>query len=168
MHLGNYGEVDAGSLFTEEYLGYANTLTHIRGYSFSSFEPNECTPDESGTRCVEVERLRGTRLALASAEIRLPLLGSEAFGLLNFPYLPTEISLFADAGLAWSAGEKPRLKFVDEIVPNQPIERVPVISAGVSSRFNLFGYMVLEIFYAYPFQRPIKGGYVGFQLIPGW
>ncbi|MDX1741825.1 MAG: BamA/TamA family outer membrane protein, partial [Rhodothermales bacterium] len=168
MHLGNYGKVQEGSLFTEEYLGYANTLTHVRGYSFSSFEPNECTVDATQTRCIEVERLRGTRLALASVEVRLPLFGTESFGLVNFPYLPTELSLFADAGLAWNSGETPKLKFVRDVEDFQPFERVPVFSAGVSSRFNLFGYTVLEIFYAYPFQRPIKGGYIGFQIVPGW
>ncbi len=173
MHLGNYGNVDSGSLFTSEYLGYANTMTHIRGYSFSSFEPGECTPDDTpqsqgGPLCVEGERLRGTRLALASAEIRIPVLGTKSFGLVSFPYLPTEISLFADAGLAWNAGDTPKLKFVKEVEDFQPIERIPVVSAGVSGRFNLFGYMVMEIFYVYPFQRPVKGGYVGFQLVPGW
>ncbi|MBT8400022.1 MAG: PD40 domain-containing protein [Rhodothermia bacterium] len=163
MHLGNYGpKIDENSIFTEEYLGYANSLTFIRGYSFSSLEPTECTLN-GDNKCAEVERLRGTRLALASAEVRIPLLGTEAFGLLNFPYLPTEIALFADAGLAWSEGDFPELKFERETA-----ERVPVFSAGASTRFNLFGYTVLEIFYVYPFQRPEKGAHFGFQIVPGW
>jgi hypothetical protein len=33
---------------------------------------------------------------------------------------------------------------------------------------NLFGYLVLETYYAYPFQRPEKGGHFGLQLNPGW
>ncbi len=163
LHLGNYGaSVDERSVFTEEYLGYANSLTFIRGYSFSSLEPGECTPNENGL-CAEVERLRGTRLALASAELRIPLLGTESFGLLNFPYLPTEVAFFADAGVAWNPNDPPELKF-----ERRTAERVPVVSAGVSTRFNLFGYTVLEIFYAYPFQRPDKGAHFGFQIVPGW
>jgi hypothetical protein len=38
----------------------------------------------------------------------------------------------------------------------------------VTSRFNLLGYAVLELFWAYPFQRTGAGGQWGFQLAPGW
>lgn len=47
-------------------------------------------------------------------------------------------------------------------------ERTPVFSVGASTRFNLFGALVLEVFYVHPFQRPEKGGHFGFQLVPGW
>jgi hypothetical protein len=30
------------------------------------------------------------------------------------------------------------------------------------------GFAVLEMFYAYPFQRPHKGFHFGFNLAPGW
>ena len=73
------------------------------------------------------------------------------------------IDLIADAGLAWSEGDFPELKFERETA-----ERVPVFSAGASTRFNLFGYTVLEIFSVYPFQRPDKGAHFGFQIVPGW
>ena len=33
---------------------------------------------------------------------------------------------------------------------------------------NLFGALVLEIYSAYPFQRPAKGAHLGLQLQPGW
>jgi hypothetical protein len=33
---------------------------------------------------------------------------------------------------------------------------------------NLFGAAVVEVFYAYPFQRPEKGGFIGVGLVPGW
>ncbi|QXD16570.1 BamA/TamA family outer membrane protein [Rhodocaloribacter litoris] len=166
LHLGNYGASEsddlANSLFTQEYLGYANSLTFVRGYSFSSFEGIECTPTDQST-CAEFDRLLGSRIALASLELRIPLLGTEQFGLLNFPYLPTEIAFFADGGLAWTKDEAPVLKFERDTT-----ERVPVFSVGVTGRFNLFGYTVIEIFYAKPFQRPIKGAHFGFQIIPGW
>ena len=66
-------------------------------------------------------------------------------------------------GLAWSSGEAPSLQF-----SRNSTERVPVISTGLSARMNLFGAMVLEIYYAYPFKRPDKGAHFGFQLQPGW
>ncbi len=166
LHVGNYGAKETNDrteqLFTQEYLGYANSLSFVRGYSFTSFDGNECTQTEQST-CAEFDRLLGSRIAVVSAELRIPLLGTDAFGLLNFPYLPTEISFFADGGVAWTADEAPVLKF-----RRASTERIPVFSAGVSTRFNLFGYTVLEIFYAKPFQRPLKGAHFGFQIVPGW
>ena len=162
LHVGNYFADDGNpdnTLFSQEYLGYSNSLTFLRGYSFSSFEVNECS---SGGGCV-YDNLLGSRLALASAEVRLPLLGSTNFGLINFPYLPTEISLFTDAGLAWSKGETPKLAW-----DRTPERATPLVSSGVATRFNILGYMVFEIYYAYPWQREIKGGHFGLQLIPGW
>jgi hypothetical protein len=38
----------------------------------------------------------------------------------------------------------------------------------VSARFNLLGFMILEAYYAYPWQRPHKGWHWGFQLAPAW
>jgi len=166
LHVGNYGAKEgANTLFTREYLGYSNSLGFVRGYSFTSFDdPDECTPSASGQACADTDRLLGTRLGLASAEVRIPLFGTESYGLINFPYLPTEVSFFADGGVSWTESEAPVLKW--ETGPTA--ERIPVFSAGVSTRFNLFGYTVLEIYYARPFQRPVKGAHFGFQLVPGW
>jgi hypothetical protein len=33
---------------------------------------------------------------------------------------------------------------------------------------NILGYLVLEIYYAYPFQRPERGAHWGFNIAPGW
>lgn len=166
LHVGNYGTGrgdQTDQLFMDEYLGYANSRGFVRGYSFYSFDDlGECTPTPEGY-CAELDRLQGTRIGVASLEFRFPLLGTERFGLINFPYLPTEISLFADAGVSWTADEKPVWKF-----ERRSAERIPVFSTGVSTRFNLFGYTVLEIFYARPYQRPGKGAHFGFQIVPGW
>lgn len=166
-HVGNYGAQPQGAdrlSFAQEYLGYGSTLTFVRGYSFYSLEPGECTPSSSNNDfCAEVARLVGTHVAVASAELRVPLFGTERFGLFNFPYLPTELSLFADAGVAWSKGDLPTWKF-----ERNTADRVPVFSTGISTRFNILGAMVLELFYVYPFQRPYKGWHLGAQLVPGW
>ena len=162
----------------------------MRGYSFNSIGTDECTPFlEQGAfaeelTCAESRRLFGSRIALTSAEVRLPLFGGGGYGLINFPYLPTEISFFFDAGLAWNERDDffDLLVFdrdgietdaiVDRLdgtqVQGDVARRIPVMSTGVSGRFNLFGYTILEVYYAYPFQRPIKGAHFGFQLIPGW
>jgi hypothetical protein len=39
----------------------------------------------------------------------------------------------------------------------------------VSGRFNVLGYVVVEGYWAYPYQRPAKDeGVWGFTLRPGW
>ncbi len=161
MHTGNYG-ASQNEIFATQYLGYWYYPAFVRGYSISSMAPGECTPSESGS-CAEADRLVGTRAALASAEIRFPFLGTDQFGLINFPYLPTELSLFADAGLAWTAEEAPVIAFRRE-----SSDRIPVVSVGASARVNLLGALVFEIYYAYPFQRPQKGAHFGMLLTPGW
>ena len=108
-------------------------------------------------------------MASTSIELRVPLFGTDAYGLINFPYLPTEISFFVDGGVAWRGDSAPVFPKVSEWFKSSPSsERIPVFATGVSGRFNLFGYTVLEIFYAKPYQRPAKGAHFGFQIIPGW
>ena len=158
LHIGNYGASD-DAVFANEYLGSTYYNGFVRGYSLNNFEAGEC----SAADCPEASRLVGTRIAMASAEVRVPLLGNESLGLVNFSYLPTELSVFLDAGLAWTGEEAPNLSFAADATG-----RIPVASAGVSSRFLLFGAAVLEVYYAYPFQRPVKGWHWGLQLSPGW
>jgi hypothetical protein len=162
LHIGNYG-ADGGDLFSELYLGYQYNPGFIRGYSFNNFRASEECTFVAGQRCPELDRLVGTRIATASMEFRVPLIGTEAFGLINFPFLPTEVALFADGGVAWRADSAPELRWDTDTT-----DRVPVFSAGVTTRMNLLGYMIMEIFYVVPFQRPERGPHFGLQLIPGW
>ena len=158
LHIGNYGASEE-DVFSREYLGSPFYQGFVRGYNLNNFELGECSTAD----CPEADRLSGTRIAMASAEVRFPLFGNESLGLINFSYLPTEIALFTDVGLAWTENESPDLVF-----DRNSVERVPLVSAGVSSRFNLFGSLVFEVYYAYPFQRPVKGGHWGIQFLPGW
>jgi hypothetical protein len=168
MHYGRYGQDSDG--FSEDrqqfllspiYLGYE---TLVRGYSRESFSGAECRPpaDRPGA-CPAFDRLIGSRIAVANFEVRVPLFGVPELGLINFPFLPTELSAFVDAGVAWSSGDRVSWEFA-----RQSFERIPVVSTGVSARFNLLGYLILETYYAYPFQRPDKGAHFGVQLAPGW
>jgi outer membrane protein assembly factor BamA len=138
----------------------------VRGYARESFENRECVPVEqtaSPVACPAFDRLLGSRIAVLNFELRIPLFGVSEYGLLNFPMLPLELAPFFDAGLAWSANDEPTLAF-----KRRTDERVPVFSAGITARVNILGYVVLETYYAYPFQRPDKGGHFGFNLAPGW
>ena len=145
---------------------YLGQETLMRGYDANDFGPEECTPAVSGasaTGCAEIDRLLGSRIAVTNLEVRVPLFGVREFGLINFPFLPTEIGPFFDAGVAWSKTENPDFTFT-----SSSSKRVPVFSTGISARMNILGYMVLEAYYAYPFQRPEKGAHFGFVLSPGW
>ena len=170
MHYGRYGKnsdgirSDGTQVLQPLFLGYE---TFIRGYDYGSFQLDECgtssTAQTTSNACPVFDRLLGSRMAVANLEFRVPLFGVREYGLLNFPFLPTEIAPFIDAGLAWSGGDKPDLTF-----SRNSTARVPVFSAGITARVNILGFMVLETYYAYPFQRPGKGAHIGFNLAPGW
>ncbi|NIP80707.1 MAG: BamA/TamA family outer membrane protein, partial [Gemmatimonadetes bacterium] len=165
MHFGRYGPDSEGTIFTRQtFLGYE---TLVRGYAYESWSADECVNED----CPGFTRLWGSRLAVANAELRVPLFGVEEYGLINFPFLPTELSAFVDAGLAWTS-DQPCQEGTTTIGCSpvfewdSPTERTPVVSAGVSSRFNVLGFAIFEMYYAYPFQRPDKGWHLGFQLAP--
>lgn len=178
LHFGRYGNLAQHSdVLQPTYLGYE---WYIRGYDYSSFTPEECLASRkvgTGDSCPVRNRLFGHKLVVASAEFRVPLLGVEQYGLIRFPFLPTELVAFADGGVAWdntlnnvngtSAVDTP----VDFTLSRSASAHVPVFTTGVSARFNVLGFMVLEAYYAYPWQRPNKLGgpaHWGFQIAPGW
>jgi len=160
MHYGRYGKAAADNRLAPLFLGYPSL---VRGYDTGSFDASECS-DSRDASCPEFDRLIGSKIGVASAELRIPLFGTEEFGLLNFPFLPTEIAPFVDAGLAWDAGDDVVFGFERD----GDSFRVPVFSAGMTARMNVLGYLVAEVYYAYPFQRPDKGWHFGFNIAPGW
>ncbi|MEX2178839.1 MAG: hypothetical protein WD801_09030 [Gemmatimonadaceae bacterium] len=180
VHYGRYGK-DADNYERLQPL-YLGEQTMIRGYGPNSIEPQECVAERNDSFCPVVERLLGSRLAVFNAEFRIPLLGTPAFGLIDFPYLPLEVSTFIDAGLAWTSHQRPDLVFqtgaserpacadepVNEFAFEPCAQRIPVFSTGVSFRFNMMGYTILEMYVAKPFQRSTKGWVLGLQFAPGW
>ena len=136
----------------------------VRGYSSNDFTSDDC----SGPGCPEFLRLLGTRMAVANAELRIPVFGNEDLGLINFPYLPLEITGFVDGGAAWHGEEDNRSEPLRLDFIRRTSDRVPVFSAGVAARANILGYLVVEVFYAFPFQRPDRGWHFGWQIAPGW
>jgi len=155
-HYGRYGPDENDDRISPLFLGYE---WNVRGYMQDSFDPSECT--DPG--CPEFDRLLGSKIAVGGAEMRVPLFGIKGFGLIEFPYLPTDLIAFADAGIAWSPGSNARVA-----LDTQTPDRVPVTSVGFAARMNILGYAVLEIFTARPFQRPDAGWVWGFSLQPGW
>ncbi|HYD54210.1 MAG TPA: hypothetical protein VEA99_16360, partial [Gemmatimonadaceae bacterium] len=174
LHYGRYGKDSEN--YQEISPLYLGEETIMRGYGWGSIEASECASgSQSVYDCPVIARLLGSRLATASAEFRIPFFGTPEFGLINFPYLPLEIAPFFDAGVMWTASQRPRLEGGDvnevasDCAPLTPCAvRTPVYSTGVSFRMNVLGYMILEAYVAHPFQRPKKNWVWGFQLAPGW
>ncbi len=161
LHYGRYGGGAEDRRLQSLYVGQGPLM---RGYEPRDFRRSECTSGTSDANdCPEFSRLNGSRIGVMNVELRVPLLGSEQFGLIDFPYFPLEIAPFFDAGVAWTQDQGPALRF-----DRTTSDRVPVFSTGVTARVNLLGYAVVEAYYAYPFQRPGRGGMFGFQLAPGW
>ncbi len=159
MHIGRYGSSEMEERLNELPVGFEYFM---RGYAPESFSASECTAIE-GDSCPEFNRLYGHRVGVANLELRVPFLGVEQLGVINFPYLPTELVAFADMGFAWNSTEPVNFRF-----DRNTAERVPVFSAGFSARTNLLGFLILETYYAFPFQRPDKGWHWGFSIYPGW
>jgi hypothetical protein len=65
--------------------------------------------------------------------------------------------------VAWTSTSSPVWEF-----SKTSVDRTPVFSGGIASRLNAFGFAIIEVFYARPFQRPGRGGVWGFTLQPGY
>lgn len=170
LHFGRYGDQLEDRTRTRGVVNdlYVGQESLVRGYSPFSFDQfRECNvaanaPDEFDF-CPVYERLFGQRIGVFNAEARVPLIGTDRFGIFDFGFVPTEVSVFFDAGVAWSGNSPPTLGW-----SRTSQERIPVASTGISTRFNILGALIFEAFYAYPFQRPQKGAHWGFLLAPGW
>jgi outer membrane protein assembly factor BamA len=151
VYFGRFGADAEHDRLPTLYLGYQGL---VRGYAEGSFESGECgiQPDNS---CPAFDRLVGSRIALANAEMRVPvwsLFGGDNF----YGPLPVELALFGDAGVAW--GQSFGFREGDH---------EPVTSAGVALRVNAFNFAVIEIDYVKPFQRD-RGWLWQFALRPGF
>ena len=181
FHFGRYGfdngPVAPGQLNILQplFLGFE---TLMRGYAYESFSNPECiaslqnagqaNADATGqtlSTCPALDRLFGEKVGVMSFEARVPFIGTEQFGVINFPFLPTELVAFVDGGIAFNSFSDIN---TDQIFSTQDFGVLPVWSAGFSARVNILGFLILESYYAYPFNRPQKGWHWGFNIAPGW
>ncbi|MDP2424155.1 MAG: hypothetical protein U1C46_01665 [Bacteroidales bacterium] len=159
-HYGRYGK-DAdndNNLFYDYFLGYPGM---VRGFSSNKLYNMDMFINNDSL----IYMLVGSRVALVSAEIRLPLTGPRRLALIKSGFLFSEAALFFDSGLAWNSIDKPKFD------PNNigKDSRYPVFSIGASIRINLFGALVLEPYYAFPFIGNSNAqGVWGLNFMPGW
>lgn len=174
LHVGNYGAEFGGEFgIGNEYIGYPYSQGFVRGYSVQEIAENirsqeRCTRVEGDpirSQCAEIDRLFGTRALTTRAELRIPLLGPERISLIPFRYVPTTIAGFADAGVTWTGRMSPDL-FTFKTASADT--NIPVVSTGVTTRFNILGAVLLEVYYARPFQRQDTSWTWGIRLTPGF
>jgi len=154
MYYGRYGSGAEDQLLPTLYLGYPGL---VRGYDPGSFQAGECGTQVNGS-CPAFDRLIGSRVAIANAELRFPLwgaLGGDRF----YGPLPIEMAIFSDTGVAW--GRTNRLAITGG-------DRKPVSSVGAAARINVLGFAVAEIDYVHPLDRPGRGWLWQFNLMPGF
>ncbi len=152
MHYGRYGAGGDDERLSPLFLGYPEL---VRGYDLGSFRAEEC--DAAG--CEVFDRLVGSRVLVANAELRFPLLRPFGTGSRMYGPLPIELALFGDAGVAWSRASKPAFAGGN---------RDWATSAGASARVNVFGFAVVQLSLVRPFQRPGRGWLFQFSLTPGF
>lgn len=156
MYYGRYGKTEDLRALYPVYLGYDQL---IRGYNSNSLYDN-FSPD--GKTGVDPNDLLGDHMAVANFEVRFPLTGPEKLSKIKSGFLFSDLAFFVDGGLAWSKGSD--VEFTWKHVPGV---YSPIVSSGITLRINLFGYAVLEPYYAIPFQRYNPKPYFGLFISGG-
>ncbi len=141
LHQGRYG--GNGDELFPLYVGSPWLLRGLNGNDVF----NELT-----TAGFDFNNLLGSKLFVANAELRIPFTGPKPLALIKSGLLFSDLNVFVDGGMA----------FTDDFASARPI-----FTAGVSTRINLFGQIVLEPYFARPL---VDGGSWSFGLNfqPGW
>jgi len=153
LHYGRYGGGAEDYRLSPVFLGDPGL---VRGYDSGSFNASEA--DTNGY-FPAFDRLSGSKVLIANAELRFPLFGAFGIGKGYYGILPVEAAAFYDAGVAWQSDHKAWFLGGD---------RKPVRSTGGALRVNLMGYAVAEVDYVKPLDRPLKSWYWEFNLTPGF
>jgi Tol biopolymer transport system component len=164
LHNGRYGvDERPGSneqqVLRDQYLGYP---WYVRGY----YDVYSSCVNSSGSSqdCRLLNQLFGSRIGVASAELRFPLIRHLVLGT-SMAFPPIEGFGFFDAGVAWTGDTSPR--FQRGVMGLAENERGLLTSAGVGARINLFGYLIAEINYVNAFERQ-NGWRWQFNFQPGF
>jgi Tol biopolymer transport system component len=142
----------------ESFRIFGGSTDLIRGNTSGSYRRNEClNADDTNTQtgCAELDRLVGTQVGVATAELRFPIL-TPAMGFLPQGFPPIEGAIFYDVGLTWD--ESSVLRWNRQAGDDPLRVRTPLQTFGASVRMNLFGFAVARLDYAIPQERSaVKG-----------
>jgi hypothetical protein len=138
----------------------------VRGYDRNSTFYLSCPViGANPTNCSAVQLL-GSRVAVANAELRFPLIRRLELGFLPFDLPPLDGLFFYDAGLAWTGGQ-----FVYGARPSDydvAKQRYPLRSYGFGVRLNLFNYAILRWDFAIPVDQNGHKGVWTWSLWPSF
>jgi Tol biopolymer transport system component len=138
----------------------------VRGYDRNSTFYLSCpVVGANPTNCSAVQLL-GSRVAVANAELRFPLIRRLELGFLPGALPPLDGLFFYDAGLAWSHGQSVSLSRP----PGYDVtkDRIPLRSYGFGLRLNLFNYAILRWDYAIPVNQDGHKGLWTWSLWPSF
>ena len=165
---------------------------YIRGYDNGSFDltGEECRESryysgrQSISHCPVRDQLIGSSAAFANFELRVPVITELHLGPIgSFP--PVDAVAFFDGGIAWdhavcrrfdhtslsgcAPGESIDVRLAWDRKPGQDpyLVREPLFSYGLGLRFNVF-YAVLRLDYAFPVNRPDRGGRLSLSFGPSF
>jgi outer membrane protein assembly factor BamA len=158
MHYGRYGQ--SANELHPMFLGYEY---YVRGYSYRSMSRQECRAEN----CLSVNNLQGSKMLIANAEFRYPFIGPKRLAPIKSRTFFTDLVVFADGGLSWYDFNNIAFRWEPE---EQSEKHIPVFSAGSAIRLNLLGAIVVNLYYAYPFQRSASktSGVLGFYIGAGF
>jgi Tol biopolymer transport system component len=176
LHNARYGQDsepvrDGVRIFQDQYLGYPWL---VRGY-YDTYSGCQESRSLESRDCVVLTQLFGSRVGMASAELRFPLIRQLVVGT-SMGVPPIEGFVFGDAGVAWGQGERP---IFQRLSPGANVDVDPttggltnpsrhiVTSGGVGARVNVFGYIIVEINYVNAFERD-RGWHWQFNFQPGF
>jgi outer membrane protein assembly factor BamA len=139
----------------------------VRGYDRNSSFYLTCPIIGANPSNCSAVQLLGSRVAVANAEVRFPLVRRFELGILPIALPPLDGLFFYDAGVAWSKDQSVYL--------NRPAnydvarQRYPLRSYGAGLRLNLFNYAVIRWDYAIPLDQPgSKKGFWTWSLWPSF
>jgi Tol biopolymer transport system component len=157
LYVGRFGKDAESGVLPPLYLGYPSL---IRGYAAIEYAQN------TNQQSVTINDLIGSKIYVGNAELRLPFTGPERLSMIKSSFLFTELNLFTDGGFAW--GNRNLLVNQDETGKIQRSSKF-IMSSGVSLRVNVFGALIVEPYYAIPWQN---GGFsnasFGLNFMPGF
>lgn len=140
LHVGRYGRDHQHDQLIDLFAGHPE---FVHGYGAGSFSFLECLDQTAAGECQIFRNLIGSRMVVANLEVRAPIPGLFR-GNVEYGRLPVDIAFFADAGLVWSADDRPALAGGS---------RRPVKSVGGAVRVNVFGLLPLELAISKPLDR---------------
>jgi Tol biopolymer transport system component len=158
LFVGRYGRDAESGILPPLYIGYPFL---VRGYDALEYA------DETGKLPITINDLIGSKMYVGNVELRLPFTGPERLSTIKSKFLFTELNLFTDGGMAW--GNRTAIQTIGKEQGFVERKSKFILSTGMSLRVNLFGYLILEPYYAIPWQNGgLKNASFGLNFTPGW